>query len=662
MTRTDPVPDLLWLGRVFPFLLRVTPDLRVSTLGTAWGKVCPGEVGEWAIEDALRVLRPIGAVLSWDHLQGMQGLALQLLFLPTAMEFRGSFVSRGEYGLLVIAPVVRSTNDLARFGLSLGDFPAHDATGDLLLTIQTLSTSLSDANELTERLRKSRKELVAARKHAEEASVVARKAAEVRFQFLAAMSHEIRTPLHGVLGIARLLRATTLDVEQDAMLSTLVESGNALLSLVNDVLDFSKLESGAIQLDIRPFSPLSTVESVVELLAATASGKGVELVVVCDVDCRGTMLGDSDRVRQVLLNLVGNAIKFTLDGEVTIRVRVQDGLLIEIVDTGIGMSPAVLSTLFQPFRQADVSTRRRFGGTGLGLSISKRLVDAMGGRIDVESKEGVGTLFRLFLPLPLTGHPTQSALVGRVCIVEPNPAALSAMEQWLAATGLDVRAVARYSDITEEGWDVVVAPVVVVPTPITNNQKFVATVSPEGLSRARQARPDIHSFLVRPVLPLRLERCVRHALRDSKQPVSSVEFAGAHATWASLRVLVAEDNPVNRMVMDKTLRHLGVEAVLVNNGLHALQRVIQEPFDLVLMDCQMPEMDGYEATRQIRSALGGSLMVVALTANAMPEDRLICEEAGMDDYLTKPLATGSLERVLGDAAQRARNAHGGEAS
>lgn len=379
--------------------------------------------------------------------------------------------------------------------------------------------------------------LTAGEKQLERARDQALAAAMAKSAFVANMSHEVRTPLNGILGIAQLLGRTDLSPEQRELVETLERSGQSLLGVVNQILDFSKLEAGKVTLHPAPVEVPRLLEEVVGLFRAAAQLKGLKLTAVTTPDCPPCVLLDGHHLRQILNNLVGNALKFTEQGEVEITASpLPNGVSILVRDTGSGLEASQITELFQPFSQVDHSTTRRHGGTGLGLAISRQLAEAMGGTLSVESLPGVGTAFCVSLPAPLA--------------------------------------------------------------------QLVAS-------------------------PVRLP-------------------SGAWLRPGGLRILVAEDNQVNWLVMEKILRHLGQRCEHVATGKEALQAVRDRPFDVVFMDVQMPDMDGLEATRSIRNDLPADRQpwIVALTASVLAEQRAACQAAGMDDYLSKPLQIDSVSEAL----------------
>ncbi|WP_109119563.1 PAS-domain containing protein [Azospirillum sp. TSO22-1] len=541
--------------------------------------------------------------------------------------------------------------------------------------------------DITERIR--------AQDQLRKALAQAEEAAHAKSTFLATMSHEIRTPMNGVLGMLEVLERTTLDIEQRRVLGVIRESASALLTIIDDILDFSKIEAGRLHIEAVAVPVRDLTEGVADLLATRARDKRLDLVTDVDLDGEGTRVGDPVRLRQILLNLVGNAVKFTERGFVAVVVRPgagPDGVRFEVRDSGIGLSDEQKARLFQPFTQADASTTRRFGGSGLGLSICRRLVDMMGGAIGVHDTPGGGSTFWVEVPLPRASSdaatPAAPAvdLAGlRVLVADDTAAVRDAFAAALAGAGAEVAVAAGAAD----GFDAlraalaVEAPVQVLvldhdPGALDGLAVADALTRIPGLDATRVVlatgredcgvaaageRLGIAEVLYKPVrrdvLRAAVARAAGRAGPESEPAALEADVGAvlpppaAEARAAGALILVAEDNPTNQVVIRKQLEQLGFAAEIADNGAAAWEALRRDGCGLLLTDCFMPELDGWELARRIRAAeregtFGAArrLPIVALTANALSGDAERCFAAGMDDFLSKPVGLQSLSRVI----------------
>ena len=520
-------------------------------------------------------------------------------------------------------------------------------------------------HKLAQAMRRSDQERAERTHELETAHAMAEAASRAKSNFLSNMSHEIRTPMNGVLGMLDLLKGSGLTPAQLRNAEIAHQSAASLLAIINDILDLSRIESGRFELELQPFDLPSSMEMVVEVLAREAFRKNIDLHLRIDGQVPARVVGDATRLRQVLLNLIGNGIKFTETGEVVVSLTIDANpgfLRVEVMDTGVGIAPDVIDTLFQPFAQADSSIRRRYGGTGLGLSICRELVTRMGGTIDLTSQPGSGTTVTLRLPREAAGTDTAAGtamvLRGRhVMVMVGSPTVRAIAAAYLVEAGASVGVVepgVEREDANGAVWLIDdQAAARVAPDLVARGAAVVVlTEDTATVDRISVAAPHRLTSLHRPLMRGDLLHAMNRVLSPAGTPgrVTPPPPREPASPTVALRVLLAEDNPTNVLVASRYLKKLGCTVVHAANGALAMEALKGDPFDLVLMDCQMPELDGLSATRGIRAwereRGRARIPIIAVTANAFADDREACLAAGMDDHISKPFTMAQLSAAI----------------
>ena len=620
----------------------------------------------------LHAISPIGALAVAFALEIQFGLSIvrAFPFVLLPLIFLALYYSSVEFAIgaaLAVADLILVTG----ISPATGDPAAALLEGLLLVAFGIL------VRRVVVELREKRHERAALLADLSQRNQELQELTRLKSEFLATMSHEIRTPLSGVIGMTGLLMDTELTPEQREYVETIRTSGDALLEIINDILDFSRIEAGRVRLEALEFSPRYVVEEAAELFAEAAANKGLELVLDVDADVPDPVIGDAGRLRQVLINLIGNAVKFTDTGEVVVRASHEGsqgpgvGIRFEVQDTGVGLGPEESARIFGVYSQIDASTTRRHGGTGLGLAIARMLTQLMGGEIGVESEKGKGSRFWFTALFREAAAPrarrarSGAQLAGTtVAIVDDNKTNRTILERYVRSWGMDPRTFDAGHEALREmrrvaaGEDAFEVAILDLMMPGMDGAAVAASMRADPALRdlavilltsaghSDASVPGVNAELVKPVRPSQLFDVLQTLLagRSSEEEPAEQHAAGSRGA----RILVVDDNAANQKVGLRMVERLGYSADVAGTGSEAVAMVSRGHYDAVLMDCQMPEMDGYEASRQIRHHERGGrrVPIIAMTADAGSGERERCLAAGMDDYVSKPVKLHVVAAVL----------------